>query len=82
MRPKSQWYIWSPGSRQVVFVWLDTQFVTDHLKSFGCEEVLRDDYRKLLDDALLAQADFTAFKDDDDPHAVLASAKSGHHDDT
>ncbi len=61
---------------------LDTQFVTDHLKTFGCEEVLRDDYRKLLDDALLAQADFTAFEDDDNPQAVLASAKSGHHDDT
>jgi leucyl/phenylalanyl-tRNA--protein transferase len=61
---------------------LDTQFVTDHLKTFGCEEVPRDDYRKLLDDALLAQADFTAFSEDDNPEAVLASAKSGHHEDT
>lgn len=61
---------------------LDTQFVTDHLKTFGCEEVQRDDYRKLLDDALLAHADFTVFGDDDNPEAVLVSAKSGHHEDT
>jgi len=61
---------------------LDTQFVTDHLKSFGCLEILRDDYRKLLDSALLTQASFSTFQDDDNPEAVLASAKSCHHEDT
>lgn len=61
---------------------LDTQFVTDHLKTFGCVEVPRDDYRLLLDEALLAQADFTEFAEDDNPEVVLASAKSGHHEDT
>jgi|GEM_PF-164540 len=61
---------------------LDTQFVTDHLKTFGCLEIPRDDYRGLLDNALLAQASFTVFQDDDNPDAVLAFAKSGHHEDT
>jgi hypothetical protein len=30
----------------------------------------------------LAHADFTVFGDDDNPEAVLVSAKSGHHEDT
>ncbi len=55
---------------------LDTQFATDHLKTFGCVEVARDDYRALLDDALSAQADFSAFGDDHDPDAVLVSARA------
>lgn len=61
---------------------LDTQFVTDHLKSFGCLEIPRDEYRALLESALLAKASFSIFKDDDNPDSVLASAKSGHHEDT
>ena len=61
---------------------LDTQFATDHLKTFGCLEIPRDNYRRLLDDALLAQANFAEFKDDDNPDAVLTFAKSGHHEDT
>ncbi len=61
---------------------LDTQFVTDHLKSFGCLEIPRDNYRKLLDEALAAQASFTAFHDDDNPDVVLRFAKSGHHENT
>jgi len=61
---------------------LDTQFVTDHLRSFGCLEIPRDDYRKLLNDALLAKASFAVFQDDDDPDDVLTLAKSGHHEDT
>jgi leucyl/phenylalanyl-tRNA---protein transferase len=39
---------------------LDTQFVTDHLKSFGAVEVARRHYQKLLDDALHADGDFAA----------------------
>jgi leucyl/phenylalanyl-tRNA---protein transferase len=39
---------------------LDTQFVTDHLKTFGAVAVSRRQYHKLLEAALLAQADFAA----------------------
>jgi len=37
---------------------LDTQFVTDHLKTFGAYEVPRRQYHKLLEDALTGDADF------------------------
>ncbi len=40
---------------------LDTQFVTDHLKSFGATEVPRRQYHKLLADALVGEADFAVF---------------------
>jgi len=39
---------------------LDTQFVTDHLRSFGAVEVARPVYHKLLDAALVGEADFAA----------------------
>jgi len=39
---------------------LDTQFVTDHLKSFGAIEVPRRQYHKLLEAALSGEGDFTA----------------------
>ncbi|HEX3858672.1 MAG TPA: leucyl/phenylalanyl-tRNA--protein transferase [Pseudolabrys sp.] len=39
---------------------LDTQFVTDHLRSFGAIEVPRRQYQKLLDDALRGHGDFDA----------------------
>jgi leucyl/phenylalanyl-tRNA--protein transferase len=39
---------------------LDTQFVTDHLRSFGAIEVSRRVYQKLLADALEVEADFAA----------------------
>ncbi|MFZ5737067.1 MAG: leucyl/phenylalanyl-tRNA--protein transferase [Pseudomonadota bacterium] len=39
---------------------LDTQFVTDHLRSFGAIEVPRMRYRTLLDDALDGDAAFAA----------------------
>ena len=42
------------------FVLLDTQFVTDHLKTFGATEVSRRQYHKLLADALTGEADFGA----------------------
>jgi leucyl/phenylalanyl-tRNA--protein transferase len=42
------------------FVLLDTQFVTDHLKSFGAIEVPRRQYHKLLEAALSGEGDFTA----------------------
>jgi len=39
---------------------LDTQFVTDHLKTIGAAEVSRRQYHKLLEAAVAADADFTA----------------------
>jgi leucyl/phenylalanyl-tRNA--protein transferase len=40
---------------------LDTQFVTDHLKTFGATEVPRRQYHRLLADALIGEADFSVF---------------------
>ncbi len=40
------------------FVLLDTQFVTDHLRSFGAIEVSRRRYRTMLDRAVSGKADF------------------------
>ena len=37
---------------------LDTQFVTDHLKTFGAREVPKRRYHRLLEDALEGEADF------------------------
>ncbi|MAO54466.1 MAG: leucyl/phenylalanyl-tRNA--protein transferase [Rhodospirillaceae bacterium] len=37
---------------------LDTQFVTDHLKTFGCEEIPAREYQKRLEAALDYQARF------------------------
>jgi len=39
---------------------LDTQFVTDHLKTFGAVEVPKRRYHRLLDEALAGEADFAA----------------------
>ena len=39
---------------------LDTQFVTDHLKTFGAIEVPQRQYHKLLEAALIGEADFSA----------------------
>ncbi len=42
------------------FTLLDTQFVTDHLRSFGAIEIARDRYHRLLDAALDGEGDFAA----------------------
>ena len=42
------------------FCLLDTQFVTDHLRSFGALEVSRPAYHKLLDNALVGEGNFGA----------------------
>jgi leucyl/phenylalanyl-tRNA--protein transferase len=39
---------------------LDTQYVTDHLKTFGAVEVGKRRYHRLLEDALIGEADFGA----------------------
>jgi len=46
--------------RATGFRLLDTQFVTDHLKTFGDVEVPRKQYHKLLAEALVGEADFAA----------------------
>ncbi|WP_374624646.1 leucyl/phenylalanyl-tRNA--protein transferase [Devosia sp.] len=40
---------------------LDTQFVTDHLRSFGGIEIAREDYELRLADAMRHRGDFLAF---------------------
>jgi leucyl/phenylalanyl-tRNA--protein transferase len=45
------------------FQLLDTQFVTEHLKTFGAIEVPRRHYHKLLEAALVGEADFSVFSD-------------------
>src|SRR5215470_1336776 len=42
------------------FKLLDTQFVTDHLKTFGAIEVPRRQYHKLLEAAIAGEGDFGA----------------------
>jgi leucyl/phenylalanyl-tRNA--protein transferase len=42
------------------FTLLDTQFVTDHLQTFGATEVSRRQYHKLLEASLVGEADFGA----------------------
>lgn len=44
------------------FTLLDTQFVTEHLRTFGALEVPRRRYRMLLDDAVKETADFPAWR--------------------
>jgi len=39
---------------------LDTQFVTDHLKTFGAVELPKKQYHQLLEDALSGEADFAS----------------------
>ena len=51
------------------FKLLDTQFVTEHLRSFGAVEVPRLQYHKLLEAALIGEADFLALGPDPLPGA-------------
>jgi leucyl/phenylalanyl-tRNA--protein transferase len=44
------------------FTLLDTQFVTDHLKTFGAIEIPRRQYHRLLESALTGEADFMAIE--------------------
>jgi leucyl/phenylalanyl-tRNA--protein transferase len=43
---------------------LDTQFLTEHLASFGAMEIERDDYHRLLAEALITSGDFYCFPPD------------------
>ena len=46
------------------FTLCDTQYVTDHLKTFGAVEVPKKRYHRMLEDALTALADFDALPTD------------------
>jgi leucyl/phenylalanyl-tRNA--protein transferase len=50
---------------------LDTQFVTEHLRQFGTVEVERDQFQRLLDDALRYEGDYAALRLMPSPQQVL-----------
>ena len=56
------------------FTLLDTQFVTDHLASFGAERVPRAVYHRALRAALAAQGDWRALDEDAPAESVLQLA--------
>ena len=58
---------------------LDTQFVTDHLKMFGAVEVSRRQYHKLLEAALIGEADFAALPLDRPVSGAQALALAAAH---
>ena len=53
------------------FSLLDTQFVTEHLKQFGTQEIDRAEFHTLLEKALAHQADFLALPLDASPQRIL-----------
>lgn len=53
------------------FKLLDTQFLTDHLSSFGAVEVSREKFQGLLEEALAASGDFGSLSADCPPSTVL-----------
>jgi leucyl/phenylalanyl-tRNA--protein transferase len=59
------------------FTLLDTQFVTDHLRTFGAVELPRERYHKLLEAALVGEADFAALRLDMNGAEALRLAQSG-----
>jgi leucyl/phenylalanyl-tRNA--protein transferase len=54
------------------FELLDTQFVTDHLRSLGAVEISRGEYRIRLAEALDLETDFTGAGPAPAPHVVIA----------
>ena len=59
------------------FQLLDTQFLTDHLKSLGAYEVPRDYYQKLLSQGLEGEADFETIPPGEPLSGVAALALAG-----
>jgi leucyl/phenylalanyl-tRNA--protein transferase len=51
---------------------LDTQYVTDHLKTFGAVEVGKRRYHRLLEDAMIGEADFGALA----THRTISGAEA------
>ncbi len=58
---------------------LDTQFVNAHLGRLGAVSLPKDDYHRMLEAALDANAEFFAFKGDADPVQVLTLADGKLH---
>jgi len=56
---------------------LDTQYVTDHLKSFGAVEVGKRRYHRLLEEAIVGEADFGALATDHPVSGEEALARLG-----
>jgi leucyl/phenylalanyl-tRNA--protein transferase len=56
---------------------LDTQFVTEHLRTFGAVEVSRPAYHKLLDAALVGEGNFGALALDRPISGIVALARLG-----
>ena len=54
----------------------DTQFITEHLKTFGAYEVSRRQYSKMLDEALTGEARFDALPPGLNGEQILAIARS------
>src|SRR5262245_10977837 len=55
------------------FTLLDTQFVTEHLKQFGTQEIDRAEFHALLEKALAHEANFSALPVDAPPDLVLST---------
>lgn len=53
------------------FYLLDTQFITDHLASFGAEEIPRSEFHTRLNYALLLEADFNRLPQDAQPEEII-----------
>jgi leucyl/phenylalanyl-tRNA--protein transferase len=56
---------------------LDTQYVTDHLKTFGAVEVGKRRYHRLLEEAIIGEADFGALALDRPVSGAEALARLG-----
>ena len=56
------------------FKLLDAQFLNPHLERLGAITMQKADYHKVMEPLLDGEADFHAFRQDDDPEAVLAWA--------
>lgn len=54
------------------FYLLDTQFITDHLASFGAEEIPRNEFHTRLNYALSIKADFNALPQSAPPEDIVA----------
>jgi leucyl/phenylalanyl-tRNA--protein transferase len=59
------------------FQLLDAQFINDHLRQFGAVEVSRNNYQRMLDQAIGEEADFARFAGDASPEEVLATIEQG-----
>jgi leucyl/phenylalanyl-tRNA--protein transferase len=53
---------------------LDAQFLNPHLSRLGAVAVAKEDYHRLLEDAIIHDADFFRFAGDEDPALVLKLA--------